>query len=59
MKYREYLVAYADDLLYLAGCVLILIFVFHVAPVYCWLVGGLMCIGASILIGLTQRSPKA
>ena len=58
MKIIISLLPYADDLLYLAGCVFILVFVYHVAPVYCWLVGGLISIGTAVLIALTQWSRK-
>ncbi len=49
---------YIDDVLVLVGCVLILIFVYHINPIYCWLVGGLMCLGMAVLISLTNRRPQ-
>lgn len=49
------LLPWLDDIFYLLGCALILVFVYHVAPVYCWLVGGLMSIGFAVLIGLGAR----
>ena len=45
---------YADDVLYLVGCGLILVFVYQVAPVYTWLAGGIMCIILAVLIGAAQ-----
>lgn len=49
---------YLDDVLALAGCMLILVFVYHIAPVYVWLVGGLMCLGFAVLVGLMNRGLK-
>lgn len=49
---------YLDDLLALTGCVLILVFVHHIAPIYVWLVSGLMCLGFAVLVGMANRSPK-
>lgn len=49
---------YLDDLLALTGCALILVFVYHIEPVFLWLVGGLMCIGFAVLVGMANRSSK-
>lgn len=40
-----------DDLLVLAGCGLVLVFVYQVWPVGTWLVGGLMLVGAGLMVG--------
>ena len=37
---------YADDLLYLLGCGLILVGTAQVLPVATWFVGGVMCLAA-------------
>jgi hypothetical protein len=54
MKYVKYL----DDVLVLFGCALILVFIYKIAPIYTWLVGGLMCLGLSVLVGMANRSSK-
>ena len=51
----EKLQQFLDDLLILAGCALVLVFVFQVWPVGTWLVGGLMLIVFGVLIGLGGR----
>lgn len=40
-----------DDVLVLAGCGLVLVFVYQVWPVGTWLIGGLMLIVVGVLIG--------
>jgi hypothetical membrane protein len=46
---------YVDDLLILAGCVLILIGVWRVCPVAVWFVSGGMLIVFGVLIGLGAK----
>jgi hypothetical protein len=50
---KNFLKKYIDDALILAGCVLILIWVYLVWPVGTWLIGGVMSLAAGVLIGLT------
>ena len=49
------MIRYLDDLLLLAGCVLILIGVYQVCPVATWFVAGAMLIVSGVLIGLGAK----
>lgn len=49
---------YLDDLLVLAGCILILIGVYNVCPVATWFVAGGMCIAGGIVYGLSGKGVR-
>jgi hypothetical protein len=49
---KKLLQKYIDDALILAGCALILIWVYLNWPVHTWLVGGAMLLAAGVVIGL-------
>lgn len=49
--FLRFLLSFLDDLLYLAGCGLVLRFVWLVWPVGTWLVAGLMLIGLGLMVG--------
>ena len=50
LKKLPSLAKYADDLLYLLGCALILVGVYQVLPVAVWFAGGAMCLLAGYAI---------
>jgi hypothetical protein len=43
---------YLDDLLILIGCALILVGTYQVCPVATWFVGGVMAIGAGVVLSV-------
>ena len=47
-----------DDMLVLAGCGLVLVFVYRVWPVGTWVGGGLMLIGAGLLFGRLKAKKR-
>ena len=55
----KHLSPYLDDLLIVAGCVLILIGTYLVHPVATWFVAGGMLIALGVLIGLGGRNDRA
>lgn len=48
---KQFLRDYLDDILLLAGCGVILIGLAQYSVIVTWLVGGLMLIGFSVLVG--------
>lgn len=56
MRFIRLILSILDDLLYLAGCGLVLRFVWLTWPVGTWLVAGLMLIGLGLMVGLGRVS---
>lgn len=50
-----FLVSILDDVLYLAGCGMVLEFVRLVWPVGVWLISGLMLIGLGLMVGFGRH----
>jgi uncharacterized membrane protein SirB2 len=54
---KEFIRNYLDDLLVLAGCVLVVVGTYQVNPLATWFVGGVILIVLGVLVGMGGKQP--